>query len=66
MITQGLGTISEARHLVLLASGAGKAAAVAAMVEGPVSASCPGSVLQLHPHVTVLLDPAAAGAAEAA
>ncbi|GAA4355780.1 glucosamine-6-phosphate deaminase [Angustibacter luteus] len=61
VITQGLGTISEARHLVLLASGAAKAAAVAAMVEGPVSASCPASVLQLHPHVTVLLDPEAAG-----
>ncbi|WP_426560542.1 glucosamine-6-phosphate deaminase [Angustibacter sp. McL0619] len=61
VITQGLGTILQARHLVLLASGGGKAAAVAAMVEGPVSASCPGSVLQLHPHVTVLLDAAAAG-----
>jgi glucosamine-6-phosphate deaminase len=61
VITQGLGTILQGRHLVLLASGAGKAAAVAAMVEGPVSAWCPASVLQLHPHVTVLLDPAAAG-----
>jgi glucosamine-6-phosphate deaminase len=61
VITQGLGTILQARHLLLLASGAGKAAAVAAMVEGPVSASCPGSVLQLHPHVTVLVDDAAAG-----
>lgn len=60
VITQGLGTIREARHLLLLASGGGKAAAVAAAVEGPVSASCPASVLQLHPHVTVLLDPAAA------
>jgi glucosamine-6-phosphate deaminase len=35
---------------------------VAAAAEGPVTASCPGSVLQLHPHVTVLLDPAAASA----
>jgi glucosamine-6-phosphate deaminase len=60
VLTQGLGTISEARHLVLVASGAGKAAAVAAAVEGPVAASCPASVLQLHPHVTVVLDPAAA------
>ncbi|MFB9768230.1 glucosamine-6-phosphate deaminase, partial [Nocardioides kongjuensis] len=39
--------------------GAGKAAALAAPVEGPVSASCPASVLQLHPHVTVLCDEAA-------
>jgi glucosamine-6-phosphate deaminase len=60
VLTQGLGTILEARHLLLIASGAGKAAAVAAFVEGPVSASCPASVLQLHPHVTVLLDPPAA------
>ena len=61
VLTQGLGTILEARHLLLIATGAGKAAAVAACVEGPVSASCPASVLQLHPHATVLLDPAAAG-----
>ncbi len=60
VITQGLGTISRARHLVLTASGAGKAAAVAAAVEGPLTASCPASVLQLHPHATVVVDEAAA------
>jgi glucosamine-6-phosphate deaminase len=60
VLTQGLGTILEARHLLLIATGEGKAAAAAAAVEGPVSASCPASVLQLHPHVTVLLDEAAA------
>jgi glucosamine-6-phosphate deaminase len=60
VLTQGLGTILEARHLLLIASGEAKADAVAASVEGPVSASCPASVLQLHPHVTVLLDPPAA------
>ena len=60
VLTQGLGTILEARHLLLIATGEGKAGAVAACVEGPVSASCPASVLQLHPHATVLLDPAAA------
>jgi glucosamine-6-phosphate deaminase len=61
VITQGLATIREARHLVLLASGAAKAEAVHRMAEGPVSALWPASVLQLHPHVTVLLDEAAAG-----
>jgi glucosamine-6-phosphate deaminase len=66
VLTQGLGTIRDARHLVLVATGAGKAAAVAAAVEGPVTASCPASVLQLHPHATVLLDGAAAGALERA
>ncbi|WP_104081057.1 glucosamine-6-phosphate deaminase [Cryobacterium sp. Y11] len=59
-ITQGLGTIRRARHLVLLAFGAEKAAAIAAAVEGPVSASQPGSAIQLHEHVTVVLDEAAA------
>src|SRR5882757_9177178 len=60
VITQGLGTISSARHLVLIATGGHKADAVAAAVEGPVTASCPASVLQLHPHVTVVVDEAAA------
>ena len=59
-ITQGLGTILRARHLVLLAFGEGKAAAVAAAIEGPLTASLPGSALQLHPHATVILDEAAA------
>jgi glucosamine-6-phosphate deaminase len=59
VLTQGLGTILRARHLLLIATGEGKAAATAAAAEGPVSASCPASVMQLHPHVTVLLDPAA-------
>ncbi len=59
-ITQGLGTIRRARHLVLLAFGGEKAAAIAAAVEGPISASQPGSAIQLHEHVTVVLDEAAA------
>ena len=66
VLTQGLGTILRARHLLLLASGAGKAAAIAAAVEGPLSASCPASVLQLHPHVSVLLDDGAASQLERA
>lgn len=60
VLTQGLGTILRARHLLLLATGAGKATALAAAAEGPLSASCPASALQLHPHVTVLCDEAAA------
>lgn len=60
VLTQGLGTISEAGHLLLLATGEGKAEAIAATVEGPVAAFCPASVLQLHPHATVLIDEAAA------
>ena len=59
-LTQGLGTILEARHLVLVATGRGKAEAVHHLVEGAVSAMWPATVLQHHPHVTVLLDDAAA------
>ncbi|MCT9818858.1 glucosamine-6-phosphate deaminase [Microbacterium sp. W1N] len=59
-ITQGLGTILSARHLFLLAFGEGKARAVAGAVEGPVTSSLPGSAIQLHPHVTVVVDEAAA------
>ena len=60
VLTQGLGTILDARHLVLVARGSGKAPAVQQLVEGPLSAICPASVLQLHPHATVLLDDEAA------
>jgi len=60
VLTQGIGTILRARHLLLIATGAAKADALAAAVEGPVSSSCPASALQLHPHATVLVDPAAA------
>ena len=59
-ITQGLGTILEARRLLLVAQGESKAAAVAAAVEGPLTAMVPGSAMQLHRHATVLLDEAAA------
>jgi glucosamine-6-phosphate deaminase len=59
-ITQGLGTILRARHLILLAFGEGKADAIAAAVEGPVSANVPGSAIQLHARATVIVDEAAA------
>ncbi len=59
-ITQGLGTIMEARHVMLFASGEGKAEAAWNLVEGPVSAMWPATILQHHPHATVLLDEAAA------
>lgn len=59
-LTQGLGTILEARHLVLIACGEAKADAIAAAVEGPLTAYCPASAIQLHPHCTVVTDEAAA------
>lgn len=60
VVTQGLGTIMAAQHVVLLATGAQKAQAVRDFVEGPVAAICPASILQFHPHATVLIDEAAA------
>lgn len=63
-ITQGLGTILEARHLLLVVNGADKAGILAAALHGPVTADCPASVLQLHPHVTVVADEAASAQLE--
>jgi glucosamine-6-phosphate deaminase len=59
-LTQGLATIMAARHVILVATGRGKAEAVHHLVEGPVTAMWPASILQHHPHVTALLDGAAA------
>jgi len=59
-ITMGIATIMDARRILLLATGENKAGAVSAMVEGPVSAACPASILQMHERVSVLLDQAAA------
>lgn len=59
-ITQGLGTILRARHIILLGFGRHKARAIAAALEGPVSATIPGSIIQLHPKATVIVDEAAA------
>jgi glucosamine-6-phosphate deaminase len=58
-ITMGIGIIMRAQEVILLTFGAAKADVVARMVEGPVSASCPASVLQMHRNVTVVLDEAA-------
>lgn len=59
-LTMGVGTIMEAREILLLATGRSKADAIAAMVEGPVTAMCTASALQMHPRVTVVVDEAAA------
>ena len=60
-ITMGIGSILEARKILLLATGASKAAAVAKSIEGPVTSAVSASALQLHPDVTFIIDdPAAA------
>ena len=61
-LSMGMSTILSAREIVLIATGAGKASAVAAMIDGRISATFPASFLQMHPHVTVMLDRAAGAA----
>jgi glucosamine-6-phosphate deaminase len=60
VITMGIGTILDSRKVVLLATGANKADAVAGAVEGPVTAMNPASALQLHEHAVLCLDEEAA------
>ena len=59
-LTMGVGTILEAREVLLLATGAAKAAILAKAVEGPITAMITASALQLHPNCKVVLDEAAA------
>jgi len=59
-ITMGIGTILDAKKILLLGSGAEKARAVALAVEGPITASVSASALQLHRDATVLVDREAA------
>ena len=59
-ITMGVGTIMEARQILMLANGVKKADAVAAAVEGPVTAMITASALQMHPNTKAFLDEAAA------
>jgi glucosamine-6-phosphate deaminase len=58
-ITMGIGTILEAKKILLLATGEAKAETVAEAIEGPITASVTASCLQLHPDVTFVIDEAA-------
>lgn len=59
-VTMGLATILSARSIVLLATGAAKAEALAAALHGPVTTSVPASFLRHHPDVSVICDEEAA------
>lgn len=59
-ITMGVGTIMDAKELLLLASGAGKAEAIATTCEGPITAKCPATIVQMHRYAFVIVDKAAA------
>lgn len=59
-ISMGLGSIMQARKIVLVALGRGKAEAVRQMVKGDISPRLPASFVRLHQQATVLLDKEAA------
>jgi len=63
-ITMGVGTILEAKRIIMLVTGEEKAEIIAKAVEGPVTSMVSGSAIQLHPHVTVVVDEAAASRLE--
>ena len=60
-ITMGMGAIMHAKRILLIANGTGKAKALRAAIEGPITPKIPASILQLHPDVTVLCDEEALG-----
>jgi glucosamine-6-phosphate deaminase len=60
VITMGVGTIMDARQVIILAFGDKKAEAIAAAVEGPITAMNPASILQMHPAAKCIIDEAAA------
>jgi glucosamine-6-phosphate deaminase len=59
-LTMGIHSIMMAKKILLLASGAGKAEILAQALTGKITPQVPASILQLHPHVTVVADEAAA------
>ncbi|CCK84781.1 Glucosamine-6-phosphate deaminase [Lactobacillus equicursoris DSM 19284 = JCM 14600 = CIP 110162] len=59
-ICMGISNIMTAKEILLIAKGKNKAKAVKDMLEGPITEAVPASVLQKHPHVTVVLDQDAA------
>jgi len=63
-LTMGVGTILEAREVLLVATGAAKAAILARATEGPITARISATALQLHPSCKVIVDEAAASALE--
>ncbi|KPH87862.1 glucosamine-6-phosphate deaminase [Komagataeibacter intermedius AF2] len=59
-VTMGVGTILDARRIVVLATGAAKASVLADMIEGPLTASISATALQMHANCLVITDEAAA------
>ena len=64
-ITMGVGTILDARRVLLLATGAGKAEIIAKAIEGPITSMISATALQMHARCTVIVDEAAAAKLQA-
>ena len=58
-LTMGIKSIMQARHILVVVSGADKADIVKAAFTGPVTPKVPASILQMHPHVSLVADEAA-------
>lgn len=59
-VTMGIGSIMQAKKILIIAIGANKAKAIKQLIDGNVTPMCPASVLQFHTDVTLMLDKAAA------
>ncbi len=55
-ITMGIGTIMDARELLMLANGPNKADAIKITVEGPITAMVPATIVQMHRKATIIVD----------
>lgn len=61
-VSSGMGTILQARHLLILANGEDKRDAVSRLLDGhTLTTACPVTFALLHPNVTLIVDEAAAG-----
>ena len=58
-LTVGVGTVMDAREVMILVNGHNKARALQAAVEGPVTQAWTISALQQHPHAIIVADNAA-------
>lgn len=59
-ITMGIGSIMQAKRILIIAMGENKAKAIKQLIDGNVTPQCPASVLQFHTDVTLMLDKGAA------
>lgn len=59
-VTMGIGSIMQAKKILIIALGTNKAKAIKQLIDGNVTPMCPASVLQFHTDVTLMLDKGAA------